>query len=170
MRKVNTLIMASMLALSTSTVLAAEAKPSELINSSPVSTDNGEAMKHHKVMHKHGMFDGLNLTEKQRQQMRDLMRQNYHDAMPKMHMDNIEAMHKFITADKFDEDAVRAQAETIAKAQIERQVASAKVNNQFYNLLAPEQKAIFNQNHSEMMMKMQKNLDQMQKYQEPNPQ
>ena len=46
MRKVNTLIMASMLALSTSTVLAAEAKPSELINSSPVSTDNGEAMKH----------------------------------------------------------------------------------------------------------------------------
>ena len=168
MHKMNVLIMASMLALSTSTVLAAEAKPAE-INSSSVSTDNGEAVKH-KVMRQHGMFDGLNLTEKQRQQMRDLMRQNYHDDMPKMHMDNMEAMHKLIIADKFDEDAVRAQAETIAKAQIERQVASAKVNNQFYNLLTPEQKAKFNQNHDEMMVKMQKNLERMQKYQEPNPQ
>lgn len=168
MHKMNILIMASMLALSTSTVFAAEAKPTEL-NSSPVSKDNAEVVKH-KVMRQHGMFDGLNLTEKQRQQMRDLMRQNYRDAMPKMHMDNIDAMHKLIIAEKFDEDAVRAQAETIAKAQIERQIASAKVNNQFYNLLTLEQKAKFNQNHNEMMVKMQKNLQRMQKYQEPNPQ
>ncbi|WP_159566870.1 cell-envelope stress modulator CpxP [Budvicia diplopodorum] len=168
MRKVNALIMASMLALSTSAVLAADAKPDEL-NSSPVAMSHRETMKLN-AMQQHGMFDGLNLTEKQRQQMRDLMSQNYHDAMPKMYVDNMEAMHKLIIADKFDESAALAQAETIAKARIERQVASAKVNNQLYNLLTPEQKTKFNQNHEEMMGKMQKNLDRMQKYQEPNPQ
>lgn len=157
-----------MLSLSTSTVLAAESKTVEL-NSSSVSMDNIEVVKH-KVMRQHGMFDGLNLTEKQRQQMRDLMRQSYHDTMPKMHINNMEEMHKLVIADKFDEVAVRGQAENMAKAQIDRQIASAKVNNQFYNLLTPEQKAKFNQNYDEMMVKMEKNLERIQQYQEPSPQ
>ena len=45
-------------------------------------------------------------------------------------------MHKLITADKFDEEAVRAQAEKMSKDQIDRQVEMAKVRNQMFNLLA----------------------------------
>lgn len=181
MHKANVLIMASMLALSTSTVLAADTKnaeaPTEPVNcteteacfSSVSPVNSGEVMKT-EVMRQHGLFEGLKLTAKQRQQMRDLIRQNYHDVMPQMYRDNMEAMHKLIIADKFDEDVARAQAEVIAKAQVERQVALARVNHQFYSLLTPEQQKIFNHNHSERMEMMQHHLDQMRKYDESDPQ
>ncbi|SUB84018.1 Periplasmic protein CpxP precursor [Pragia fontium] len=177
MHKVNILIMASMLALSTSTVLAADGKNVKPENCSEtgaclgsVSTTNSSEAVKAQIMHQHSLFDGLNLTVKQRQQMRDLIRQNYHDAMPKMYMDNMEAMHNLVIADHFDENAARAQAEFIAKAQVERQVALAKVHHQFYSLLTPEQRIVFNRNHSERMEKMQQHLDQMRKYEELDPQ
>lgn len=177
MHKVNVLIMASMLALSTSTVLASERKSSKETNCeetgaciNPVSVaSSGEEVKS-QIMRQRSLFDGLNLTVVQRQQMRDLIRQNYYDAMPKMYMENMEAMHQLVIADNFDEDKAHQQAEIIAKAQVERQVALAKVNHQFYSLLTPEQKIVFNRNHSERMEKMQQHLDQIRKYERPDPQ
>ena len=148
--KVSTLIMASMLVLGSHAAFAAD---------KPVATDgwchgDGTMMNKKDGRGHHNMFDGVNLTEQQRQQMRDLMRQS-RQGQPRLDMADRDAMHKLVTADKFDEAAVRAQAEKMSKDQVERQVEMAKVRNQMFNLLTPEQKAVLNQKHQQRIEKMQ---------------
>ena len=99
------------------------------------------------------MFDGISLTEHQRQQMRDLMQQARHDRAP-VNVSEIDAMHRLITAENFDETAVRLQAEKMAQEEIQRQVKMAKVRNQMYRLLTPEQQAVLNQRHQQRMEKL----------------
>ena len=96
------------------------------------------------------MFDGISLTEHQRQQMRDLMQQARHE-QPPVNVSELETMHSLVTADKFDESAVRAQAEKMAQEQVARQVEMAKVRNQMYHLLTPEQQAVLNAKHQQRM-------------------
>ncbi|WP_039055297.1 cell-envelope stress modulator CpxP [Enterobacter sp. Bisph1] len=107
------------------------------------------------------MFDGINLTEHQRQQMRDLMSQARHD-QPPLNVSEMETMHRLVTAQNFDENAVRAQAEKMAQEQVARQVEMAKVRNQMYNLLTPEQQAVLNQKHLQRMTQLRE-ISQMQK-------
>jgi hypothetical protein len=57
-------------------------------------------------------------------------------------------MHRLVTAENFDESAVRAQAEKMAQEQVARQVEMAKVRNQMFHLLTPEQQAVLNRNIS----------------------
>lgn len=151
MRKVTTLIMASILVLGSSAAFAAD--KTEAANGWCHNGD-GTMMNKKGGRGHHNMFDGLNLTEQQRQQMRDLMSQSRQD-QPRLDMADREAMHKLITADKFDEAAVRAQAEKMSQNQVERQVEMAKVRNQMYNLLTPEQKAELSQKHQQRIEKMQ---------------
>jgi protein CpxP len=66
------------------------------------------------------MFDGISLTEHQRQQMRDLMQG--HDTTAPVNVSEMETMHRLVTAENFDENAVRAQAEKMAQEQVARQV------------------------------------------------
>lgn len=54
------------------------------------------------------MFDGISLTEHQRQQMRDLMQQARHE-QPPVNVSELETMHRLVTAENFDENAVRPQ-------------------------------------------------------------
>lgn len=65
------------------------------------------------------MFDGISLTEHQRQQMRDLMQRARHD-QPPVNVSEMETMHRLVTAENFDESAVRAQAEKMAQEQVAR--------------------------------------------------
>lgn len=99
------------------------------------------------------MFDGISLTEHQRQQMRDLMQQARHE-QPPVNVSEMETMHRLITAENFDETAVRAQAEKMAQAQVARQVEMARVRNQMYRLLTPEQQAVLNEKHQQRMEKL----------------
>lgn len=96
------------------------------------------------------MFDGISLTEHQRQQMRDLMQQARHE-QPPVNVSEMETMHRLVTAEKFDESAVRAQAEKMAQEQVARQVEMARVRNQMYRLLTPEQQAVLNEKHQQRM-------------------
>ena len=96
------------------------------------------------------MFDGISLTEQQRQQLRDLMQRARHDRLP-VNVSEMETMHRLVTAENFDENAVRAQAEKMANEQIARQVEMAKVRNQMYRLLTPEQQAVLNTKHQQRM-------------------
>ena len=96
------------------------------------------------------MFDGISLTEQQRQQMRDLMQRARH-SLPPVNLNEIEAMHKLVTENQFDESAVRAQAEKMAQEQVERQVEMARVRHQMYSLLTPEQKAVLHEKHDKRM-------------------
>jgi len=65
----------------------------------------------------------------------------------------------------FDENAVRAQANKMAQEQVARQVEMAKVRNQMFHLLTPEQQAVLNQKHQQRMdqlrevARMQKNAE-----------
>ena len=96
------------------------------------------------------MFDGISLTEQQRQQLRDLMQRARHDRLP-VNVSEMETMHRLVIAEKFDENAVRAQAEKMAQEQVARQVEMARVRNQMYRLLTPEQQAVLNEKHQQRM-------------------
>ena len=96
------------------------------------------------------MFDGISLTEQQRQQLRDLMQRARHDRPP-VNVSEMETMHRLVTAENFDESAVRAQAEKMAQEQVARQVEMAKVRNQMFHLLTPEQQAVLNTKHQQRM-------------------
>jgi len=60
---------------------------------------------------------------------------------------------------------VRAQADKMAQEQVARQVEMAKVRNQMFHLLTPEQQAVLNQKHQQRMdqlrevARMQKNAE-----------
>lgn len=97
------------------------------------------------------MFNGITLTEQQRTQMRDLMRQHHQDRYNGDFRQRHENMHKLVTAEKFDEAAVRAQMQDMDKQAIERHVEMAKVHNQMYQLLTPEQKAQLEKNYQQKM-------------------
>ncbi|HAM0758763.1 TPA: cell-envelope stress modulator CpxP [Escherichia coli] len=107
------------------------------------------------------MFDGISLTEHQHQQMRDLMQQARHE-QPPVNVSELETMHRLVTAENFDENAVRAQAEKMANEQIARQVEMAKVRNQMYRLLTPEQQAVLNEKHQQRMEQL-RDVTQWQK-------
>jgi protein CpxP len=92
------------------------------------------------------MFDGIELTEQQRQQMRDLMQQARHER-PALSVQDIETMHDLVIADKFNESAIRQQAEKQVRAQVELQVEMARVRNQMYHLLTPAQQATLQKNY-----------------------
>ena len=107
------------------------------------------------------MFDGISLTEQQRQQLRDLMQRARHDRLP-VNVSEMETMHRLVTAENFDETAVRAQAEKMAQAQVARQVEMARVRNQMYRLLTPEQQAVLNEKHQQRMEQL-RDVTQWQK-------
>ncbi len=151
MRKVTAAVMASTLAFSAFSQAAVA-----------IISDNGSsqegATQHSSQSH---MFDGISLTEHQRQQMRDLMQRARHD-QPPVNVSEMETMHRLVTAENFDENAVRAQAEKMANEQIARQVEMAKVRNQMYRLLTPEQQAVLNEKHQQRMEQL-RDVTQWQK-------
>ncbi|MGL9723082.1 cell-envelope stress modulator CpxP [Sodalis sp. (in: enterobacteria)] len=101
----------------------------------------------HRIQDSHySMFDGVKLTEQQRQQLRDLMSLASRDT-PRINISEIERLHTLVTAKTFDEAAVREQTEKMAQEQVARQVEMARVRNQMYNLLMPEQQQILEQKH-----------------------
>ncbi|TCL05577.1 cell-envelope stress modulator CpxP [Sodalis ligni] len=108
----------------------------------------------------YSMFEGVRLTEHQRQQMRDLMSQARLD-IPRINVSEMEQLHALVTAENFDEPAVRAQMEKMSRQNVVRQVEMAKVRNQMYNLLTPEQRQILNQNHQQRLAEMASQISEM---------
>jgi len=140
MRNVIAAVMASTLALS------ANSQAAEVVTSVNWAPNDGATQSSHQGH----MFDGISLTEYQRQQMRDLMQQARRQ-QPPVNVSEMETMHKLVTADKFDEIAVQAQAEKMAQEQVVRQVEMARVRNQMFRLLTPDQQAILNERHQQRM-------------------
>ena len=151
MRKVTAAVMASTLAFS------AFSQAAVAINGDTGPSPEGATQ----LSSQSHMFDGISLTEHQRQQMRDLMQRARHD-QPPVNVSEMETMHRLVTAENFDENAVRAQAEKMANEQIARQVEMAKVRNQMYRLLTPEQQAVLNEKHQQRMEQL-RDVTQWQK-------
>jgi protein CpxP len=154
MRNVTAAVMASTLTLIT---LASQAKE---LPASDNWYQSGEGLVKRNNLQSH-MFEGINLTEQQRQQMRDLMQRARHDSPP-VNVSEMETMHNLVTAQNFDETAVRAQAEKMAQEQVARQVEMAKVRNQMYRLLSPEQQAVLNDKHQQRMNQFRELADLQQ--------
>ncbi|RLM26716.1 stress adaptor protein CpxP [Brenneria alni] len=151
MQHAATLSLASLLMLSSFTAFAAGTEGAS------VSGWHHDDSVMKKIPGQQGMFDGVKLTGQQRQQMRDLMHQGRQDA-PAFNTEDIEAMHKLVIADRFDEAAVRTQITKMMQVQIERQVLMTRVRNQMYNLLTTEQKTILDQKHQQRMKEMQQQI------------
>ncbi len=155
MRKVIAAVIASTLSLSTLAGQAADLPMS-------VSWHQNEDPITRSITQDH-MFDGINLTEQQRQQMRDLMQRARHDS-PGVNISEMETMHRLVTAENFDETAVKALTEKMVQEQVSRQVEMAKVRNQMYHLLTPEQQAVLAQKHRQLMTKYRESSERQRSY------
>jgi len=76
-------------------------------------------------------------------------------------------MYQLVIAEKFDEAAVRAQINKMTQEQIARQVEMARVRNQMYSLLTPEQKEVLRHKHEQHMEVIREQIsvaNQQEKY------
>lgn len=149
MRKVTAVVVVPALILSFSAAWAAEVTTTDEMHQ-----DNAATRSMAQIPQSH-MFDGINLTEQQRQQMRDLMQQARHERSP-ISINDLEELHELIIADKFDEAAYKSELERIAQAEVARQIEMARVRNQMYHLLTPAQQDVLNEKHQQRMNEMRK--------------
>jgi periplasmic protein CpxP/Spy len=89
-----------------------------------------------------GPFAKLNLTDAQKQQMQQI-RDRYRQTFQAERQSDRGEHRGFdpLAGGTFDEAAVRAAAQARANAEVEREVARAKMMWEMYNVLTPEQKA-----------------------------
>ena len=84
----------------------------------------------------------LNLTEAQQEQLRQIA-ERYRSAFEAQRQNRGQEPRGFdpLAGGAFDESAVRAAAQARAAAQVEREVAHARMVHEMYNVLTAEQKA-----------------------------
>lgn len=148
MRKVTAVVVVPALILSFSTARAADVTTDEMHQSGTVPGSMAQILQGQ-------MFDGINLTEQQRQQMRDLMQQTRHEGSP-ISISDLEQLHTMIIADKFDAAGYKTRVDKIAQAEVVRQVEMAQVRNQMYHLLTPAQQTVLNQKYQQRMNEMRR--------------
>ncbi|MBM6605491.1 ATP-independent periplasmic protein-refolding chaperone [Enterobacteriaceae bacterium RIT814] len=142
MRKLTALFVASTLALgATSMAFAADtatttAAPTE----GKMMHHKGKPGRHHDMM-----FKDLNLTDAQKQQVRDIMK-SQRDQMKRPPLEERRAMHDIIASDSFDKAKAEAQIDKMAEQHKARMLAHMETQNKIYNILTPEQKKQFNAN------------------------
>ena len=144
MRKFTALFVASTLALgATSMAFAADTA-----TTTPAAPLSGKMMMHHQGMpgmNHDMMFKGLNLTDAQKQQVRDIMK-SQRDQMKRPSLEERRAMHDIIASDSFDKAKAEAQIDKMAEQNKARMLAHMETQNKIYNILTPEQKKQFNAN------------------------
>ena len=144
MRKFTALFVASTLALgATSMAFAADTA------TTTAAPAEGKMMMHHKgkpgMHHEMMMFKDLNLTDAQKQQIRDIMK-SQRDQMKRPPLEERRAMHDIIASDSFDKAKAEAQIDKMAEQHKARMLAHLETQNKIYNILTPEQKKQFNAN------------------------
>lgn len=140
MRKLTALFVASTLALGAANLAHAAdttAAPAE-----------GKAMMHHNGkmgLHHDMMFKNLNLTDAQKQQVREIMK-GQNDQMKRPSPEEQRAMHDLIASDSFDNAKAEAQIDKMDAQHKAQMLAHLETQNKIYNILTPEQKKQFNAN------------------------
>ena len=140
MRKLTALFVASTLALGAANLAHAADTTAAQPESKP--------MMHHKGMHggQHEMmFKGLNLTDAQKQQIRDIMK-GQRENMKRPSLDERRAMHELIASDTFDKAKAEAQIDKMEAQHKAMALSRMETQNKIYNILTPEQKKQFNAN------------------------
>ncbi|HDK6715077.1 TPA: ATP-independent periplasmic protein-refolding chaperone [Klebsiella quasipneumoniae] len=140
MKKLTALFVASTLALGAANLAHAA-------DTTNAPSDSKPMMMHHKGgPGQHDMmFKGLNLTDAQKQQIRDIMK-SQRENMKRPSLDERRAMHELIASDTFDKAKAEAQIDKMEAQHKAMALSRLETQNKIYNILTPEQKKQFNAN------------------------
>ena len=137
MRKLTALFVASTLAFGAAGLAHAD---------ETAAPDDAKPMMHHKGKGPHDMmFKGLNLTDAQKKQVREIM-QSQRVEMKRPPAEEMRAMHDIITSDSFDRAKAEAQIDKMAQQHKEGMLKRMETQNKIYHILTPEQKKQFDAN------------------------
>ena len=148
MKKLTALFVASTLALGAANLAHAADTTSTTTTTADATQPAGKMMHHHKgkMGPRHDMmFQGLNLTDAQKQQIRDIMKDN-RDHMKRPPQEEMRAMHDLIASDSFDKAKAEAQITKMEEQHKAMMLSRLETQNKIYNILTPEQKKQFNAN------------------------
>ncbi|MGM3183432.1 ATP-independent periplasmic protein-refolding chaperone Spy [Dickeya oryzae] len=144
MSKLTVIMIASALALSSAGFAHAQDNPTP-------PDQGGRMMKHHdgargeRGMEENMMFKGLNLTDEQRQKMRDIMANAKKDR-ERPSADQRAQWHSLIASDSFDKTKAEAVVNNMVEANKAHVLTRLEIQNKMYNVLTPDQKKQFNDN------------------------
>ncbi|EBP5211913.1 ATP-independent periplasmic protein-refolding chaperone [Salmonella enterica] len=141
MRKLTALFVASTLAMGAANLAhAAESTTAAPADAKPMMQHKGKFGPHHDMM-----FKNLNLTDAQRQQIRDIMKAQ-REQMKRPPLEERRAMHDIIASDTFDKAKAEAQITKMEAQRKANMLAHMETQNKIYNVLTPEQKKQYNAN------------------------
>ncbi|WP_437890081.1 ATP-independent periplasmic protein-refolding chaperone Spy [Phytobacter sp. V91] len=136
MRKLTALFVASTLALGAANLAHAADTTAAPADGKPAMHHKGPKGPQHDMM-----FKGLNLTDAQKQQIRDIRKEQFKD-MQQERRD----MHALIASDTFDKAKAEAQIAKMDEQRKTHMLAHMETQNKIYNILTAEQKKQFNAN------------------------
>ncbi|HBQ3624333.1 TPA: ATP-independent periplasmic protein-refolding chaperone [Salmonella enterica subsp. enterica serovar Senftenberg] len=141
MRKLTALFVASTLAMGAANLAhAAETTTAAPADAKPMMQHKGKFGPHHDMM-----FKNLNLTDAQKQQIRDIMKAQ-REQMKRPLLEERRAMHDIIASDTFDKAKAEAQITKMEAQRKANMLALMETQNKIYNVLTPEQKKQYNAN------------------------
>lgn len=136
MRKLTALFVASTLALGAANLAHAADTTTAPADGKPAMHHKGPKGPHHDMM-----FKGLNLTDAQKQQIRDIKKGQFEQMKQERR-----GMHDLIASDTFDKAKAEAQIAKMDEQRKAHMLAHLETQNKIYNILTPEQKKQFNAN------------------------
>ncbi|AET53511.1 ATP-independent periplasmic protein-refolding chaperone Spy [Salmonella enterica subsp. enterica] len=141
MRKLTALFVASTLAMGAANLAhAAETTTAAPADAKPMMQYKGKFGPHHDMM-----FKNLNLTDAQKQQIRDIIKAQ-REQMKRPLLEERRAMHDIIASDTFDKAKAEAQITKMEAQRKANMLAHMETQNKIYNVLTPEQKKQYNAN------------------------
>ncbi|EIB8882856.1 ATP-independent periplasmic protein-refolding chaperone [Salmonella enterica] len=141
MRKLTALFVASTLAMGAANLAhAAETTTAAPADAKPMMQHKGKFGPHHAMM-----FKNLNLTDAQKQQIRDIIKAQ-REQMKRPLLEERRAMHDIIASDTFDKAKAEAQITKMEAQRKANMLAHMETQNKIYNVLTPEQKKQYNAN------------------------
>lgn len=141
MRKLTALFVASTLAMGAANLAhAAETTTAAPADAKPMMQHKGKFGPHHDMM-----FKNLNLTDAQKQQIRDIIKAQ-REQMKRPLLEERRAMHDIIASDTFDKAKAEAQITKMEAQRKANMLAHMETKNKIYNVLTQEQKKQYNAN------------------------
>ncbi|ECB6447628.1 ATP-independent periplasmic protein-refolding chaperone Spy [Salmonella enterica subsp. enterica] len=141
MRTLTALFVASTLAMGAANLAhAAETTTAAPADAKPMMQHKGKFGPHHDMM-----FKNLNLTDAQKQQIRDIIKAQ-REQMKRPLLEERRAMHDIIASDTFDKAKAEAQITKMEAQRKANMLAHMETQNKIYNVLTPEQKKQYNAN------------------------
>ncbi|ADP12457.1 periplasmic protein [Erwinia sp. Ejp617] len=157
MHKLTSIVVAATLAFGAASIVHAAA---DNLTPPPAGAEKPGMQKPPRHGGPHEMFKGLNLTDAQKLQVRNIMKAA-HKGMKRPSLEDRRAAHSIIASDHFDRTKAEAQATQMSANSQQRTMLMLETQNKLYNVLTPEQKKQFNQNFEKRLAEKPQYEDRM---------